>query len=106
MNEHTKQPLSEMEKMQFLLQLAESQAEKDVITGAIETLRASFHALIFGASEAIKHSTPATVPLADAHQALQQLHRLGKQYGVAFPQADTPRDVRAYLVRWGTEMMH
>lgn len=97
--------MMELEKMQRLMELAISEKERCVVHKGISTLATAYKTLIWGTGEAIKREGQLSVPLGEARDALKEMSRLGKKYGIAFPEANDPKELVEYIARWGQEIV-
>lgn len=98
--------MSELDKMQKIINLASTEIEKHRLQEAQEIIAASFKAMISCAGEAIKRDGKLVIPsLKEADEALQLFRQAGAKCSITFPIANTPHELKQYLLQWGMEIV-
>jgi len=95
----------EIEKMLALQTKVVNEEEQHAVNRAVIVLRDMFPQLINGTRDVLLGKEHATAPIDTMKEALQLLHRCGKEHGIDFPSGETEEETIAYVIKLGREIL-
>lgn len=97
----------EITRIQTLAEKAQSEEERKWILDTIDVFSDTFNAMLHGTRAYMLEGTAnEKADLSAATEALRFLRKCGAQYSMDFPEANTDRDVAAYVIKIATEVIH
>lgn len=97
--------MREIEKIQKLISLVQSDSEKREIIQAEETLSNAFHTMLGQTQEYLTiGAKPVSGPIG-IKEALSRLKHSGDIYGIEFPSLDNKRDLLMYTITYAKQII-
>lgn len=97
--------MREIEKIQKLIGLAQSESEKGEIIRAEAALANAFHTILGQTKEYLTNEVKPKEEPIGIKEALSILKHYGVEYGVEFPNIDNKHDLLMYIITYAKQVI-
>lgn len=97
--------MSVIEKMETLKDTVNVEQKKEV-SECIEVVRNTFRNMIFATGSKVAGDAEVEVNFTEAKKAISKLRVIGNEYGIEFPEIETDKQISAYILKMGMEVLN
>ena len=88
-----------------MLKKSVNEGQREEVSKCIEIIKNTFRNMIFATGSKVAGDAEINVNFAEAKKAISNLRTIGADYGIEFPEIETDKQISAYILKMGIEVL-